>query len=219
MTDLKDKCIKEAGGICTCDNGICDNAVMTNPFGEEKLEKPKLLLHSCCGPCSTAVIERLIGTYSITVFFYNPNISPAEEHRKREEELRRLVDEMGLSERVKILVGDYEPERFEELAKGRETLPEGGARCRDCYRLRLAKTAKLAAELGFDYFTTTLSISPHKNADWLNEIGAEEAEKNGTNYLPSDFKKKNGYRRSCELSVEYGLYRQNYCGCIYSKKE
>ncbi|MBQ3000013.1 MAG: epoxyqueuosine reductase QueH [Clostridia bacterium] len=181
--------------------------------------RPSLLLHACCAPCSSYVLEYLAPHFEITLFFYNPNISPAEEHRKREEELRRLVDEMGLSERVKIIVGDYEPERFEELAKGREALPEGGARCRDCYRLRLAKTAKLAAELGFDYFTTTLSISPHKRADWLNEIGAEEAEANGTNYLPSDFKKKNGYRRSCELSVEYGLYRQNYCGCVYSKKE
>jgi len=195
---------------------MLDGIIAAECMGEKR---PTLLLHACCAPCSSYVLEYLTPYFDITLFFYNPNISPAEEHRKREEELRRLVDEMGLSERVKILVGDYEPERFEELAKGRETLPEGGARCRDCYRLRLAKTAKLAAELGFDYFTTTLSISPHKNADWLNEIGAEEAEKNGTNYLPSDFKKKNGYRRSCELSVEYGLYRQNYCGCIYSKKE
>lgn len=181
--------------------------------------RPTLLLHACCAPCSSYVLEYLAPHFEITLFFYNPNISPAEEHRKREEELRRLVDEMGLSERVKILIGDYEPEHFDELAKGREALPEGGARCRDCYRLRLAKTAKLAAERGFDYFTTTLSISPHKRADWLNEIGTEEAKANGTKYLPSDFKKKNGYRRSCELSVEYGLYRQNYCGCVYSKRD
>ena len=181
--------------------------------------RPSLLLHACCAPCSSYVLEYLTPYFDITLFFYNPNISPAEEHQVREEELRRLVDEMGLSERVKILVGNYEPERFEELAKGRETFPEGGARCRDCYRLRLSETARLAKEGGFDYFTTTLSISPYKNAEWLNEIGAEEAEANGTNYLPSDFKKKNGYRRSCELSAEYGLYRQNYCGCVYSKRD
>ncbi len=184
---------------------------------EEK--RPSLLLHACCAPCSSYVLEYLTPYFDITLFFYNPNISPVEEHKMREEELRRLVREMGLSERVKILVGDYEPERFEEIAEGRKTLPEGGERCRECYRLRLAKTAKIAAEGGFDYFTTTLSISPHKNAAWLNEIGNEEAEANGTKYLPSDFKKKNGYQRSCELSETYHLYRQNYCGCVYSKKE
>ncbi len=180
--------------------------------------RPSLLLHACCAPCSSYVLEYLAPYFEITLFFYNPNISPAEEHQMRENELRRLVSEMGLSERVKILVGNYEPERFEALAKDRETLPEGGARCYDCYRLRLSESARVAAEGGFDYFTTTLSISPHKNADWLNEIGNEEAKAHGTKFLPSDFKKKNGYRRSCELSAEYGLYRQNYCGCVYSKR-
>lgn len=180
--------------------------------------RPSLLLHACCAPCSSYVLEYLAPLFEITLFFYNPNISPAEEHQMRENELRRLVREMGLSERVKIIVGNYEPERFQALAKDRENLPEGGARCRDCYRLRLSESARVAAEGGFDYFTTTLSISPHKNADWLNEIGTEEATAHGTKFLPSDFKKKNGYRRSCELSVEYGLYRQNYCGCVYSKR-
>ena len=180
--------------------------------------RPSLLLHACCAPCSSYVLEYLAPLFEITLFFYNPNISPAEEHQMRENELRRLVSEMGLSERVKILVGNYEPERFEALAKDRETLPEGGARCYDCYRLRLSESARVAAEGGFDYFTTTLSISPHKNADWLNEIGNEEAKAHETKFLPLDFKKKNGYRRSCELSAEYGLYRQNYCGCTYSKR-
>lgn len=181
--------------------------------------RPRLLLHACCAPCSSYVLEYLTPYFEITLFFYNPNISPAEEHKMREEELLRLVREMGLEDQVKILAGNYESEQFEAIAKDRESLPEGGARCRDCYRLRLAKTAKLAAEGGFDYFTTTLSISPHKRADWLFEIGTEEAERYGTRYLPSDFKKKNGYRRSCELSAEYELYRQNYCGCVYSKRD
>ena len=180
--------------------------------------RPTLLLHACCAPCSSYVLEYLSPYFEITLFFYNPNISPEEEHRVREEELRRLVLAMGLSEQVKILTGDYRPDLFEAIAKDREALPEGGARCRDCYRLRLSESARVAAEGGFDYFTTTLSISPYKNADWLYEVGCEEGERHGVRYLPSDFKKKNGYRRSCERSAEYGLYRQNYCGCIYSKR-
>ncbi|MBO5938182.1 MAG: epoxyqueuosine reductase QueH [Clostridia bacterium] len=180
--------------------------------------RPTLLLHACCAPCSSYVLEYLAPYFDITIFFYNPNISPAEEHRVREEELRRLVREMGLSDRVTILCGEYAPERFEALAAGREDLPEGGARCRDCYRLRLSESARVAAEGGFDYFTTTLSISPYKNADWLYEIGCAEGKTHGVRYLPSDFKKKNGYKRSCELSAEYRLYRQDYCGCVYSKR-
>ena len=194
---------------------MLDKILATECGGEKR---PTLLLHACCAPCSSYVLEYLVPYFEITLFFYNPNISPAEEHRVREEELRRLVREMGLSEQVKIFTGDYEPVRFEEIAKGRENLPEGGARCRDCYRLRLSESARVAAEGGFDYFTTTLSISPYKRADWLYEIGCEEGEKYGVRYLPSDFKKRNGYKRSCELSAEYGLYRQNYCGCVYSKR-
>ncbi len=181
--------------------------------------RPTLLLHACCAPCSSYVLEALSPYFSITLFFYNPNISPAEEYAFRLEELRRLVQKMGLEDSVKVIAADYEPERFSAIAAGREHLPEGGGRCADCYRLRLRKTAQLAEAQGFDYFTTTLSISPYKNAEWLNTIGEEEGARVGVLYLPSDFKKKNGYKRSCELSEMYGLYRQNYCGCVYSKRE
>ncbi len=180
-------------------------------------ERPSLLLHACCAPCSSYVLEYLASHFRITLFFYNPNIAPEEEYRFRLDELRRLVHEMGLESDVGVLEGNYNPDRFERLAKGKEMLPEGGARCADCYRLRLAETARVAAEGGFDYMCTTLSISPYKNAAWLNEIGTEEAEAHGVKYLVSDFKKKNGYKRSCELSEQYGLYRQDYCGCVYSK--
>ena len=179
--------------------------------------RPRLLLHACCAPCSSYVLEYLSPHFDITLFFFNPNISPKEEYDFRANELRRLINLMGLEDRVSLICADYDPNPFEALAKGKEGLAEGGARCSDCYRLRLSETARLAKEGGFDYFTTTLSISPYKNALWLNTIGAEEAEKQSVKYLFSDFKKKNGYKRSCELSEIYGLYRQNYCGCIYSK--
>ena len=177
--------------------------------------RPRLLLHACCAPCSSYVLEYLSKHFEITLFFYNPNISPREEYDFRAEELGRLVSEMGLD--VKILNGAYEPERFTKLAEGLETLPEGGGRCKKCYALRLEESARVAKDGGYDFYTTTLSISPHKNAEWLNEIGDEMGVKYGVRYLTSDFKKKNGYKRSCELSVQYNLYRQNYCGCIYSK--
>ena len=180
-------------------------------------ERPTLLLHACCAPCSSYVLEYLSRYFRITLFFYNSNIAPEKEYRFRLDELRRLVREMGLSDDVSVLEGNYDPDRFQALARGLETLPEGGARCSDCYRLRLRETARVAAERGFDYICTTLSISPYKNAAWLNAIGTEEAEAHGVRYLVSDFKKKNGYKRSCELSEQYGLYRQDYCGCIYSK--
>ena len=179
--------------------------------------RPRLLLHACCAPCSSYVLEYLSPHFDITLFFFNPNISPKEEYDFRANELCRLINLMGLEGRVSLVCADYDPIVFEALAKGKEELAEGGARCSDCYRLRLSETARLAKEDGFDYFTTTLSISPYKNALWLNTIGTEEAEKQGVKYLFSDFKKKNGYKRSCELSELYGLYRQNYCGCIYSK--
>ena len=179
--------------------------------------RPTLLLHACCAPCSSYVLEYLAKHFRITLFFYNPNISPEEEYRARLDELYRLTREMGLSKDVSILEGNYDPDRFSALASGLETLPEGGARCSLCYRLRLSETARVAAERGFDYICTTLSISPYKNAAWLNEIGCEEAQKHGVKYLVSDFKKKNGYKRSCELSEQYGLYRQDFCGCVYSK--
>ena len=184
----------------------------------QKAPRPKLLLHACCAPCSSYVLEYLSQYFRITLFFYNPNIAPEAEYRARLDELRRLTVEMGLSDHVSVLEGNYDPERFQALVKGLEALPEGGSRCSLCYRLRLSEAARVAAEGGFDYVCTTLSISPYKNAVWLNEIGCEEAEKHGVKYLVSDFKKKNGYKRSCELSEQYGLYRQDFCGCIYSKE-
>ena len=180
--------------------------------------RPTLLLHACCAPCSSYVLEYLSSLFDITLFFYNPNISPIAEFEFRQNELIRLVDEMGLSGRVKIKVGNYEPEAFSALSSGLEALAEGGERCALCYRLRLSETARVASEGGYDFFCTTLSISPHKNADWLNEIGEDEARRYGARYLVSDFKKRDGYKRSCELSEKYSLYRQNYCGCEFSKR-
>lgn len=188
----------------------------------EKIKKdgsrPSLFLHACCAPCSSYVLEYLAEFFEITLFFYNPNISPAEENELRFAELGRLVSEMGLSERVKIVRGEYEPNKFKAMSAGLEELPEGGARCAKCYELRLLETARLASEGGYDYFCTTLSISPHKNAEWINSIGQAMGERFGVLWLPSDFKKRGGYKRSCELSVEYGLYRQSFCGCEYSKR-
>lgn len=181
--------------------------------------RPTLLLHACCAPCSSYVLEYLSAHFDITLLFYNPNISPEEEYRFRESELCRLIGEMPLPDNIKIISEEYNPSEFYEISKGLENLSEGGERCKKCYRLRLVRTAKIAKEKGFDYFTTTLSISPYKNAEWLNAIGSEEGERAGIRYLFSDFKKKNGYKRSCELSAQYGLYRQNYCGCEFSKRQ
>ena len=180
-------------------------------------KKPTLLLHACCAPCSSAVLEKLCEIFDITIFFYNPNISPESEFVFRLNELNRLLLEMGMAG-TSVVAPDYDYSEFENIALGMENIPEGGKRCYACYRLRLEKTALYAKENGFDYFTTTLSISPYKNAQWLNEIGLYEGEKQGVKYLCSDFKKDNGYKRSCELSKEFNLYRQDYCGCIYSKR-
>ncbi len=186
----------------------------------QKLDRrPTLLLHACCAPCSSYVLEYLNKYFDITVFFYNPNITETSEYEKREIEIRRLISELPSETDIKYLKGSYSPEKFFEIAKGLEDMNEGGERCFKCYRLRLEESAKTAAYGKFDYFSTTLSISPHKNAEVLNNIGKELAEKYNINYLFSDFKKKNGYKRSCELSAVYGLYRQDYCGCIYSKAE
>jgi len=193
---------------------ILDKTINTECMGEKR---PSLLIHACCAPCSSYVLEYLSRYFDITVFFYNPNISPEDEHEFRSAELIRLINEMGLSETVRFIKGPYQPEKFSEISEGLEDLPEGGARCAKCYALRLDETARIAAEGGYDFFVTTLSISPHKNADWLNSIGCAKAEEYGVRYLTSDFKKRNGYKRSCELSEIYGLYRQNYCGCEYSK--
>lgn len=180
---------------------------------------PSLLLHACCAPCSSACLEYLNENFDITVFYYNPNISPKSEFEKRLGEEKRLVSEMPLCKNVNVIEGEYNYNDFLEAIKGLEGAPEGGERCFKCYRLRLEKTAELAKEQGFDYFCTTLSISPLKNSQRINEIGAEIAEKYGVKWLPSDFKKKEGYKRSIELSKQYGLYRQNFCGCVFSKKE
>lgn len=189
----------------------------------EKLVKeghvPRLLLHSCCAPCSSYVLEYLSEYFSITVFYYNPNIFPAEEYEKRVKEQEALIESLPAKHRISFLEGPYEQERFFELARGLEKEPEGGERCSLCYRLRLLETAQMARAGGFDYFTTTLSISPLKDAQRLNQIGEQLAREYGVAYLNSDFKKRNGYKRSIELSREYGLYRQDYCGCVYSIRE
>lgn len=180
---------------------------------------PTLLLHSCCAPCSSYVLEYLSRYFSITVFYYNPNIYPSEEYTRRVAEQQRLIREMDYVHPVFFVEGDYETERFYAIAKGLEQEREGGERCFRCYRLRLEQAAVLAKAQGFDYFTTTLSISPHKNAAKLNAIGEALAQQYGVRHLPADFKKKEGYKRSIALSKEFGLYRQDYCGCVFSQRE
>ena len=188
----------------------------------EKLKRehkiPRLLLHSCCAPCSSYVLEYLSDCFDITVFYYNPNIYPESEYTKRILEQQTLIGEMDTKYPVSFIAGHYDRERFYEMAAGMEHLKEGGERCLKCYELRLREAAELAAKGGFEYFTTTLSISPLKNADRLNEIGLRLETEFGVRYLQSDFKKKNGYKRSIELSKEFGLYRQDYCGCEFSFK-
>ena len=180
---------------------------------------PKLLLHACCAPCSSWCLEYLSPHFDITLFYYNPNIDDEEEYHRRAEEARRLIREMPSPRPVHFLEGTYDPDSWHRLVKGHEADPEGGERCGICFEERLRKTAETAAALGFDCFTTTLTISPLKNAALLNDIGFEMGEKYGVAWLPSDFKKREGYKRSIELSREYGLYRQNYCGCVFSKNK
>ena len=184
----------------------------------ESEERTKtLFLHCCCAPCSSYVLEYLSEYFHIILYFYNPNITDAEEYDKRKAELKRLVAETKYRHSVEFVDADYDSQVFFEMAKGLEEEPECGRRCFLCYEMRLTKTAEMAVKSKADYFCTTLSISPHKNADKLMEIGERLGGEYGIEYLPSDFKKKNGYKRSIELSREYGLYRQNYCGCVYSK--
>ncbi|EET60931.1 hypothetical protein BRYFOR_06997 [Marvinbryantia formatexigens DSM 14469] len=180
-------------------------------------EAPVLFLHSCCAPCSSYVLEYLSQYFRITVFYYNPNIAPEEEYRKRAEEQQRLIREMPLKYPVSFVEGDFDDTHFYEAVRGLEKEPEGGARCRVCFELRLRETARRAALMHADYFATTLTISPLKNAAVINETGEKLAREYGVSWLPSDFKKKNGFKRSGELSAQYGLYRQNYCGCIFSR--
>ena len=185
---------------------------------QEADRRPRLLLHSCCAPCSSYVLEYLFRYFRITVFYYNPNIDSAKEYKKRVEEQKRLIREMKLGE-ISVIDGRYDPQVFYQAVRGFEKEPEGGKRCYLCYQLRLREPAKLASAEKFDYFTTTLTISPLKNAQWLNKIGEKAGQEYGVAFLPSDFKKKGGYQRSIQLSKEYSLYRQNFCGCVFSKSE
>ena len=210
------------------------NKELENLMANEALKGSTLFLHSCCAPCSSAVLERLRTFFRITVFYYNPNISPKEEYEFRKEEQKRLIEKLnsmagakvgdatdiGTDEfyHIEMVDADYEPKLFLEAVKGLEKEPEGGARCTECFELRLSKTVAEAVKQGTDYVTTTLTISPLKNAPLLNQIGEALCEGVSVKWLPSDFKKKEGYKRSIELSEEHGLYRQNYCGCAFSKK-
>ncbi len=181
-------------------------------------ERPRLLMHACCAPCSSYVIEYLSRFFEMTLYFYNPNIFPEEEYIFRSKELERLLRDMKGTDGVALAVEKYNCDEFYNAVRGYEECGEGGSRCRICYGLRLEKAARYASEHGFDYFTTTLSISPYKNSGWINEIGEELSEKYRVRHLASDFKKNDGYKRSIELSKQYGLYRQDYCGCEYSRK-
>ena len=182
-------------------------------------KRPVLVLHSCCAPCSSACLERLHEAFELVLYYYNPNISPEAEFRLRAEEQARLIREMPLQDDVRMVEGEYEPQLFYERVRGHEGDPEGGDRCGICFEMRLRKTAEYARSIGAEYFTTTLSISPLKDAQRLNGLGEAIAAEFGLRYLCSDFKKKDGYRRSCVLSEEYGLYRQDFCGCVFSKME
>lgn len=190
-----------------------DAVVASLPQGE----RPRLLLHSCCGPCSSYVLEALTPYFCVTVLYYNPNIQPRAEYDLRFENQRKIIAALPTPSEVDILECDYDGEKYDAAIKGLEAEPEGGARCTVCFQLRLQETAKRAAELGYDWFCTTLTVSPHKDAERLNQIGRALGERYGVPFLPSDFKKREGYKRSIQLSKEYDLYRQDYCGCLYSK--
>jgi predicted adenine nucleotide alpha hydrolase (AANH) superfamily ATPase len=192
-----------------------DAVVASLPQGE----RPRLLLQSCCGPCSSYVLEALTPYFCVTVLYYNPNIQPRAEYDLRFENQRKIIAALPTPSEVDILECDYDGEKYDAAVKGLEAEPEGGARCTVCFQLRLQETAKRAAELGYDWFCTTLTVSPHKDAERLNQIGSTLGERYGVPFLPSDFKKREGYKRSIQLSKEYELYRQDYCGCLYSKSE
>ncbi len=177
---------------------------------------PSLLLHSCCGPCSSYVLEYLTKHFDITVFFYNPNIYPEAEYFKRLDTQKQLLERMSFVNPVSLIEGEYDPENYLAAVRGQEEYREGGARCSTCFTLRLDKTAELAKSKGFDYFATTLTVSPHKNAQIINTLGYDLSEKYDVRWLPSDFKKREGYKRSIELSKQYDLYRQEYCGCSFA---
>ena len=185
----------------------------------ESARRPRLLLHACCAPCSSYVLEALNHWFDIDLYYYNPNIAPRSEFDRRAEELQRLAAQLPHENDLRVIVGDYDNAAFMAMCRGHEDDPEGGPRCALCFRMRLQAAARLAAQLGSDYYTTTLTISPLKDAQLLNAIGDELGRQAGVRWLYSDFKKKNGYKRSCELSREYGLYRQDYCGCVFSRLE
>ena len=193
--------------------------VLSNHSKETGTAAPTLLLHSCCAPCSSYVLEYLSDYFEITVLYYNPNIYPEEEYTKRVDEQKHLIAALPAKYPIHLIEGRFDPQEFYQAVHGLEQIPEGGARCHACFELRLREAAKAAAKGNFDYVTTTLTISPLKNAPKLNEIGETLAQEYQVTWLPSDFKKKNGYKRSVELSQEYGLYRQDYCGCVFSKRE
>ena len=182
-------------------------------------EGSTLLMHACCAPCSSACLERLGNYFDITILYYNPNITDKDEYLKRVEEIKKFIGGFKTKYPIKLIEGRYDPKEFFEISKGLENEPERGKRCFKCYKLRLEETAKVASEKEFDYFCTTLTLSPYKNATWLNEIGEELNNNYNSTYLYSDFKKKNGYKRSIELSKEFDLYRQDYCGCVYSLRD
>lgn len=182
-------------------------------------EGSTLLMHACCAPCSSACLERLGNYFDISILYYNPNITDKDEYLKRVEEIKKFISGFKTKYPIKLIEGRYDPKEFFEIAKGLEDEPERGKRCFKCYKLRLEETAKVASEKEFDYFCTTLTLSPYKNATWLNEIGEELNNNYNSTYLYSDFKKKNGYKRSIELSKEFDLYRQDYCGCVYSLRD
>lgn len=197
-------------------NKVNYNREMENII-ENLSEKKSLLLHSCCGPCSTAVLKRLTDRFDISIYFYNPNIYPESEFYKRAETQKDVIAKMGGS--IELIVGSYEEDKYFESVKGLEDLGEGSLRCKNCYEFRLREAARYAKAHNFDYFTTTLSVSPYKNAAWINEIGRELEEEVGVKFLYADFKKKEGYKESIVLSKKYNLYRQDYCGCKFSKDE
>lgn len=185
--------------------------------------KPRLLLHACCGPCSTSCVERVADEYEVTLYYYNPNIMDREEYLRRREALLKFIDAFNADNegrtRVEYLEGEYDPERFVRLAEPMKDEPEGGKRCDMCFAMRLSDTAKMAKELGYDYFTTTMSVSPHKDYKTIAELGFSLEENTGVKYLDIDFKKRNGFGRSVEMSKMYGLYRQNFCGCEYARAQ
>lgn len=181
-------------------------------------KRPRLLLHSCCAPCSSYVLEYLNEIFDITIYFYNPNIFPEAEYISRFDEQKRFINEFIKEKNIDLINGDFDKDKFYEAVKGLESQPEGGERCLKCFELRLLKTAEYAKKNSFDFFTTTLTISPHKNAEAINTIGEDIGNQHGVKYLLSDFKKNEGYKRSIQLSNDYNLYRQDYCGCVYSKK-